>query len=73
MRWVSRVTHFGMRAAAEFPGMNSMPVFHDNWMADISASIGFVLAATIALALHGNYMTLGFTSYKYYARGLQDE
>lgn len=39
----------------------------------ISASNGFVLAATIAPALYGNYMALGFGSYKYYARGLQDE
>jgi RHS repeat-associated protein len=64
---------FWMRAVAKVPGMNSMAVFHDKWMANISASSSLVLVPTIAPALYGNYMALGTSSYKYYARNIRDE
>ena len=62
-----------LQGVAAVPGMNSMAVFHDRWMAKLGATNSLVLGGTIAPAMYGNYVALGTSSYKYYARNLRDE
>lgn len=50
-------------AAKNIPGMNSMAVFHDVWMAKQNATSAFYLGVTIAPALYVNYEALGFSYY----------
>ena len=62
-----------LQTVAKIPGMNSMAVFHDKWMANIKANNSLVLATSIAPALYVNYTALGLSSYKYYARSINHE
>ncbi|HAK16160.1 MAG TPA: hypothetical protein DCM65_07895 [Acinetobacter junii] len=62
-----------LQSVSKIPGMNSMAVFHDRWMAKIAASNSLILATSIAPALYVNYTALGFSSYKYYSWNLSDE
>lgn len=53
------------RVANTTPGMNSMAVFHDVWMAKWNVTNAVVLGVTIVPAAYMNYEALGFSYYKY--------
>ena len=53
------------RVANTTPGMNSMAVFHDVWMAKWNVTNAVVLGVTIVPAAYMSYETLGFSYYKY--------
>lgn len=54
------------------PGMNSMAVFHDYWMASQNVQNFGYLAGTIGIALPINYIGLGTNYYDYLYRKMDD-
>lgn len=63
--WDSEGSSAFTRVANTTPGMNSMAVFHDVWMAKWNVNSAFVLGGTIVPAVYMNYEALGFSYYKY--------
>ena len=53
------------------PGMNSLSVFHDVWMAKQNVQSSLVLATTIAPAMVINYQAIGVGYYDYLYDSLQ--
>ncbi|MDX3773806.1 RHS repeat-associated core domain-containing protein [Chromatiaceae bacterium AAb-1] len=58
--------------AKNAPGMNSMAVFHDVWMANWNAQNAILLGATIIPAMYVNYTALGVGHYGYLYDSLGD-
>ncbi|MCW8090209.1 hypothetical protein [Alteromonas sp. ASW11-130] len=77
--WSKGAARFGLgteyhlgRLGNLVPGMNSMAVFHDHWMAYQNVQNFGYLAGTIAVAMPINYLALGSEYYSHLYRNLED-
>lgn len=62
-----------LQSVGRIPGMNSMAIFHDKWMANVVAKNSLFLAGTIFPSMYLNYTALGLGQYKYYLGNLKNE
>lgn len=78
MSWSGGSANFGLGTEYHLgklgvvPGMNSMAVFHDYWMASQNVQNFGYLAGTIGIALPINYISLGVENYNYVYRNIDD-
>ncbi len=70
--WDSEGSDTFTRIANSAPGVNSMAVFHDVWMAKWNVNNAFILGGTIIPAVYINYEALGLSYYNYLSGELDE-
>ncbi len=70
--WDSEGSGMFTASAKNIPGMNSMAVFHDVWMAKWNAQNAILLGVTIVPALYINYEALGLNYHRHLNDSLED-